>query len=65
MTFDSRLNDLERKPGADDGTAPAPVVKHDPASVPEDPAKRDAWLKSHRPEGAGAVFFAPDNGRNG
>jgi hypothetical protein len=64
MTFDGRLNALERRLGVDDGK-PSPVIVYDPADVPMDPAKRDAWLKSHRPTGAGAVFFMPDNGRNG
>jgi hypothetical protein len=62
MTFDARLNDLERRLGAEDRKS-APVVLYDPASAPKDPAERDAWLQSQRPEGAGTVFFLPRNGR--
>lgn len=62
MTFDARLNDLERKLAADD-TRTAPVIVYDPTAAPQDPVKREAWLKSQRPKGAGAVFFIPDNGR--
>jgi hypothetical protein len=64
MTFDARLDDLEHRLGADDAK-PARLVVYDPASAPKDPAKREAWLESHRPDGADVVFFLPDNGRNG
>jgi hypothetical protein len=62
VTFDARLNDLERRLGTDDAK-PAPVVVYDPTSAPKDPAKREAWLRSQLPEGASVVFFIPDNER--
>lgn len=63
-TNESRIGRLERVLGAEDDKATL-VVVYDPASAPKDPAKRDAWLKSQRPDSAGPVFYIPDNGRNG
>ena len=63
MTIDGRLNNLERWLGAEDDKPRPAVVVYDPQEAPEDPTKRDTWLKSQRPSDAGAVFFLPDNGR--
>jgi hypothetical protein len=63
MTIDGRLNHLERALGAEDDKPRSAVVVYDPGQAPNDPAKRDAWLKSQGPPEAGVVFFIPDNGR--
>ncbi len=63
MTIDARLNNLERRLGAEDGDPPAPVVVYDSAEGPTNPKQREAWLRSLRPSEATTVFFMPDNGR--
>lgn len=64
MTTDDRIGRLERALGAEDDKPRSAVVVYDPGQAPNDPVKRDAWLKSQRTPETGAVFFLPDNGRN-
>lgn len=62
MSNESRLDRLERAAGLD-GRPRAAVVVYDPREEPQDPAQRDAWLRSQRPPDAAVVFFMPDNRR--
>lgn len=65
MTTERRIGHLERVFGVEDDKPRPALVVYNPQQAPEDPAKRDAWLKSQRPPDTGAVFFLPDNGRGG
>ena len=64
MTSESRIDRLERQLGLDENApGPAPIVMYNHRDVPQDPAAREAWFKSLRPDVSGPTFYIPDNGR--